>query len=144
MARHARVLGQERRFPDFLCNAAEAVDEEGRAGDTALVRGGVDGSNRRTNNGVISRDFFQGSEFRDKRFGRGLCFESRLDGLDGHDEMLRLEVSVDDAVPLSRQLFELVDRRREFVELAEAAVTFCFDAFANVFGKGLLNVDALL
>ena len=138
------IFREERSFPDFGCNAAEAVDQESGAGDAALVGGGVDAGDGSADNWVVSRNLLEGGELSDKGLGDDLCLESRLDGLDGDDKVLRLEVGVNNRVPLSCELLELVDRVGEVVQLAQTALALGLDAVADVLGEVFLEVNALL
>ena len=99
MAGHARVLGEQARFPDLGRDAAEAVDELGCGGDAALVGRGVDACDRRGDDGVVGGQFLEGGQLGDERTGSIGVFEGGPHGFDGEEEVLGLEVRVDDFVP---------------------------------------------
>jgi len=112
------VFGKESGFPDLLGDPSEAVDELCRVGNTTLVGGRVDAGNGGADDGIVSRDFLKSGELSNKGRGYDLVLQGRLDSLDGDDQVLRLEIGIDDLVPLGRQLLQLRDGRRQFVELA--------------------------
>jgi hypothetical protein len=142
--RNTSVLGQERSFADFRSHAAEAVNYVGWSGDTALVSGGVDGSDGGVDDVVALADFFQGDELVDKGSGVIGVQYGVANRLESDLQVLRAQGGVDDFAPGARKLLELGDGVGEVIDLGEAAIALLLDLGFDGLGEGLLEVDFLL
>lgn len=140
----ARIFGEQRGFAHFRGDAAEAVDQVGRAGDAALVGGGVDGGDGCGDDFVALADFFQGDELVDE--GRRVLGvqDSVAHGLERDVKVLGGEVGVDDLAPVAGELLELRHGGGQVVQLGETAVALLLNLGLDGAGEVLLQADLLL